>query len=57
MYITNEEKLIMGRVYCKKFNDNPNNKYFCIECDRYMHPANKSKHKSTMIHQLNTQKV
>ena len=55
-YITDEEKLIMGRVYCKKYNDNPNNKYHCIECNKYIHPASKIRHMKTLIHQLNSQK-
>lgn len=56
-YITNEEKLIMGRVYCKKFNDNPKNRFYCMECNKFFHPASKIKHKKTLRHQLNSQKV
>ena len=55
-YITKEEKLIMGRVYCKKFNDNPENRFHCIECNKYFHPASKSRHNKTKIHKLNSQK-
>ena len=54
-HVTNEEKLIMGRVYCKKFNDNPDNKYYCIKCNKYFHPAAKSKHNKSKIHHLNSQ--
>ena len=52
-YITSEEKLIMGRVYCKKFNDNPENRYHCVVCKKYIHPSNKNKHKRTIVHQSN----
>ena len=55
-YISNEEKRIMGQVYCKKYNDNPENKYHCIKCNKYFHPASKYKHNKIMVHKLNSQK-
>ena len=55
--VEEDQKLIRGREYCKKFNDNPDNKYFCIECGKYFHPASKNRHINTKKHQSNSQKI
>ena len=48
IYKTNEERLIAGRKYCKKYNDN--HKFECVICNIRIHPASKFKHLKTIKH-------
>lgn len=47
-YFSYEERLIAGRGYCKKFNDN--NIFYCDLCQFTLHPASKYKHLKSHKH-------
>ena len=49
-YFSHEERLIAGRIYCKKYNSN--NQFYCVSCDKVIHPSSKSEHLKSIKHSL-----